>query len=402
MTLLDKFRPLQEARDRLKALGVDPFSVTVEKILSPTEAIVGGRQVILAGTNNYLGLTFHPECIAAAEQALREEGCGTTGSRMANGNYAAHQALEREFAEFYGKPYGVVFSTGYMANLALLSTLPGAGDVILLDADCHASIYDGCRMSQAEIIRFKHNDVADLKKRLHRLKERASRTLIVVEGIYSMFGDMAPLKEIAALKQEHGAYLLVDEAHSLGVLGEHGRGLVEAAGVEEQVDFIVGTFSKSLGGIGGYCVSAHPELEVLRYAARPYIFTASSSPASIAATRVALRLLRDGKDLRARLWHNARRFYEGLKGLGCRVGPQLSPVVPIVLGESREQALLVWHELLQRGVYVNLVMPPATPDQRCLLRCSMSAAHRDEQIDMLLATLAEVFAAHGLVKPCAC
>ncbi len=395
MTLLDKFKPLQEARDRLKALGADPFSVTVDKILSPTEAIVGGKQVILAGTNNYLGLTFHPECIAAAAKALREGGCGTTGSRMANGNYADHQALEREFAEFYRKPYAVVFSTGYLANLALLSTLPGADDVILLDADCHASIYDGCRMSQAEIIRFRHNDVDDLAKRLRRLKERATRTLIVVEGIYSMLGDMAPLREIAALKQEHGAYLLVDEAHSLGVLGDHGRGLVEAEGVEDQVDFVVGTFSKSLGAIGGFCVSSHRELDILRYAARPYIFTASSSPALIASTRVALRLLRDGKDLRTRLWHNARRFHEGLKSLGFKVGPQLSPVIPIVLGESREQALTIWHELLVRGGYVNLVMPPATPDPRCLLRCSMSAAHRDEQIDSLLAIFAEVFTAHG-------
>jgi 8-amino-7-oxononanoate synthase len=359
--------------------------------------MVNGRHVILAGTNNYLGLTFHPDCIAAAAEALREAGCGTTGSRMANGNYADHQALEREFAEFYRKPYGVVFSTGYLANLALLSTLPGADDVILLDADCHASIYDGCRMSQAEVIRFRHNDVEDLKKRLGRLKERATRTLIVVEGIYSMRGDMAPLREIVALKQEHGAYLLVDEAHSLGVLGEHGRGLVEAEGVEDQVDFIVGTFSKSLGGIGGYCVSSHRELDTLRYAARPYIFTASSSPASIASTRVALRLLRDGKELREKLWRNARRFYEGLKSLGLKLGPQLSPVIAIMLGESREQALMVWHELLRRGVYVNLVMPPATPDQRCLLRCSMSAAHQDEQIDRLLAAFAEVFALHGVV-----
>ncbi|MBN2702016.1 MAG: serine palmitoyltransferase [Methylohalobius sp. ZOD2] len=396
MTLLDKFKPLQEARDRLKALGADPFNVTVEKILSPTEAIVNGRRAILAGTNNYLGLTFHPDCIAAAEKAVREEGCGTTGSRMANGNYADHQALEREFADFYGLPHSVVFSTGYLANLALLSTLPGPDDVILLDADCHASIYDGCRMSQAEVLRFRHNDADDLDKRLRRLKERTARTLIVVEGIYSMLGDMAPLKEIVELKRKYGAYLMVDEAHSLGVLGAQGRGLVESEGVLDGADFIVGTFSKSLGAIGGYCVSPHRELDILRYAARPYIFTASSSPSLIASTRVALRLLREGSDLRDRLWRNARRFREGLKSLGCRLGPQLSPVIPIMLGESREQALLVWHELLERGAYVNLVMPPATPDEHCLLRCSMSAAHEEEQIDRLLAIFREVFTAHGL------
>ncbi|BCX89092.1 8-amino-7-oxononanoate synthase [Methylomarinovum tepidoasis] len=396
MTLLDKFRPLQEARDQLKALGADPFNVVVEKILSPTEAIVNGRQVILAGTNNYLGLTFHPECIEAAVRALREEGCGTTGSRMANGNYVDHQALEREFAEFYGLPYSVVFSAGYLANLALLSTLPGADDVILIDADCHASIYDGCKMSAAEVIRFRHNDVADLDKRLRRLKDRARCTLVVVEGIYSMFGDRAPLREIVEVKDRYGAFLMVDEAHSLGVLGEQGRGLVEAEGVTERADFIVGTFSKSLGAIGGYCVSSHQALDTLRYAARPYIFTASSSPAQIASTRVALRLLRDGRELRRRLWDNAERFYNGLKALGCTLGPQLSPVVPVILSEDRADSLAVWKELLERGVYVNLVMPPATPDHRCLLRCSMSAAHTPAQIDRLLDTFAQVFAAHGL------
>ncbi len=396
MTLLDKFEPLQQARDRLRALGIDPFNVVVEKILSPTEAIVEGRRVILAGTNNYLGLTFHPECIAAAVRAVEEEGCGTTGSRMANGNYADHLALEREFAQFYDKPYSVVFSAGYLANLALLSTLPGADDVILIDADCHASIYDGCKMSAAEVIRFRHNDVDDLDKRLRRLKDRARRTLVVVEGIYSMFGDTAPLKAIAEVKERYGAYLMVDEAHSLGVLGEHGRGLAEAEGVVDKVDFIVGTFSKSLGAIGGYCVSPHRALETLRYAARPYIFTASASPAQIASTRVALRLLRDGGELRRRLWANAERFYNGLKALGCRLGPQLSPVIPVILGESREASLAVWKELLESGVYVNLVMPPATPDHRCLLRCSMSAAHTPEQIDTLLQVFARVFSAHGV------
>ncbi len=396
MTLLDKFEPLQQARERLRGLGIDPFNVVVEKILSPTEAIVDGRRVILAGTNNYLGLTFHPECIAAAVRAVEEEGCGTTGSRMANGNYADHLALEREFAQFYDKPYSVVFSAGYLANLALLSTLPGADDVILIDADCHASIYDGCKMSAAEVIRFRHNDVDDLDKRLRRLKDRARRTLVVVEGIYSMFGDTAPLKAIAEVKERYGAYLMVDEAHSLGVLGERGRGLAEAEGVEDKVDFIVGTFSKSLGAIGGYCVSPHRALDTLRYAARPYIFTASSSPAQIASTRVALRLLRDGGELRRRLWANAERFYNGLKVLGCRLGPQLSPVIPVILGESREESLAVWKELLEGGVYVNLVMPPATPDHRCLLRCSMSAAHTPEQIDTLLQVFARVFSAHGV------
>ncbi len=396
MNLFDKFKPLLAARAELSDIGVDPFNVKVEKILSPTEAIVNGHRVILAGTNNYLGLTFHPECIAAAENALREQGCGTTGSRMANGNYADHLALEREFAEFYDKPFAMVFSTGYLANLAILSTVPGADDVILIDSDSHASIYDGCRMSSAEVIRFRHNDVDDLAKRLRRLKDRASRTLIVVEGIYSMLGDVAPLKEMAAVKQEFGACLMVDEAHSLGVLGETGRGVAQAENVEDQVDFIVGTFSKSLGSIGGYCVSHHPELEILRYAARPYIFTASSSPSLIASTRVALRLLQEGSGLREKLWNNAHRFYEGLKKLGCQLGPRVSPVIPIMLGESRQESIAIWHDLLQNGAYVNLVMPPASPDTRCMLRCSMSAAHSPEQLDALLEIFARVLSARGM------
>ncbi|RPJ76091.1 MAG: aminotransferase class I/II-fold pyridoxal phosphate-dependent enzyme, partial [Desulfobacteraceae bacterium] len=247
MSLFDKFQPIAAARQALADSGVASINVVMERVLSPTEALINGRRTILAGTNNYLGLTFHPECVEAACRALREEGTGTTGSRAANGNYDGHVALERELADFFGVRSVIVFSTGYVANLGMISTLTGPGDVLLIDADSHASIYDGCRLSGAEVIRFRHNDPADLDKRLRRLGERAARTIVIVEGIYSMFGDRAPLAEIAAVKRRHGAYLLVDEAHSLGVLGDHGRGRAEEAGVEADVDFIIGTFSKSLG-----------------------------------------------------------------------------------------------------------------------------------------------------------
>jgi hypothetical protein len=247
--------------------------------------------MILAGTNNYLGLTLDTQCIEAAVRAVREEGTGTTGSRMANGSYSGHVALEKDLADFYGRRWCVVFSTGYVANLGLISALTGPGDVILIDADCHASIYDGCRMSGAEVIRFRHNDVGDLDKRLRRFGGRRANALIVVEGIYSTLGDRAALAEVAAVKQEHGACLLVDEAHSLGVLGERGRGLSEESDVERSVDFIVGTFSKSLGATGGFCVSDHHEAELIRYGSRPYIFTASPSPAVVASTRAALNRL---------------------------------------------------------------------------------------------------------------
>jgi 8-amino-7-oxononanoate synthase len=388
MSLFDKFQPIVEIRAELEKLGIMPFGAVTEKILSTTEAIVNGHKVILAGTNNYLGLTFDPECIAAAKKAVEEQGTGTTGSRMANGTFAEHVKLEQELAAFFDRKHAIVFSTGYAATMGMGSTLAGAGDVIVLDADSHASIYDGVRLGGAEVIRFRHSDAADLEKRLRRLGDRVDNTLIIVEGIYSMLGDQAPLADIAEVKRKYGGLLLVDEAHSLGMLGEHGRGAAEAAGVEDDVDFVVGTFSKSLSAIGGYCVSNHAELEAIRFAIRSYIFTASPSPSVIASTRVALRLMQERPELRERLWENAHRLYDGLKQLGFEVSPQVSPVIAVTIGE-RDQAIAWWNELLQRGAYVNLVMPPASPTTDSLLRCSVSAAHSSEQIDRII----EAFAA---------
>lgn len=390
--LLEKFRPLADAREALTQLSQDPFRVTIERILSPTEALVNSRPMILAGTNNYLGLTFDPECIEAAVQAVREQGTGTTGSRMANGSFSGHLALEKELAEFFGRRWCDVFSTGYLANLGVIAALTGPGDVILIDADCHASIYDGCRMSGAEIIRFRHNDVADLYKRLARLKERSTNTLIIVEGLYSMLGDRAALAEIAAAKREFGAYLLVDEAHSLGVLGERGRGLAEEAGVEDSIDFIVGTFSKSLGATGGFCVSDHPEIDLVRYVSRPYIFTASPCPSVIASTRVALHKLRTHPELRVRLWNNARQLYDSLKGLGFRLGPDPSPIIAARFSQ-KDETIAFWNGLLDQGIYVNMILPPAAPDGGSLLRCSVSAAHTPDQMDRICQAFASVKAA---------
>jgi 8-amino-7-oxononanoate synthase len=390
MSLFDKFQPIIDIRAELQQVGIMPFGAVTEKILSPTEAIVNGQRVILAGTNNYLGLTFEPGCIQAAQQALAEQGTGTTGSRMANGTFAGHVALESELAAFFARRHCIVFSTGYAATMGMGSTLAGPGDVIVLDADSHASIYDGVRLGGAEVVRFKHNDAADLEKRLRRLGERTANTLIIVEGIYSMLGDQAPLADIAEVKNRYGGLLMVDEAHSLGMLGEHGRGVAEAAGVEDAVDFTVGTFSKSLGAIGGYCVSDHAELEAIRFAIRSYIFTASPSPSVIASTRVALRLMQERPELRERLWANAQHLYDGLKALGFQVSPQVSPVVAVTIRE-RDQAIAWWNQLMHRGAYVNLVMPPASPTTDSLLRCSVSAAHSDEQIDRII----EAFASLG-------
>jgi 8-amino-7-oxononanoate synthase len=379
MTIFDKFQPLAEARRELEQSASNFLKVVMEEIISGTEAIINGRRTILAGSNNYLGLSSNPDCIEAACQAAREEGTGTTGSRMANGTFSGHVALEKELAEYFGRQGAIVFSTGYIANLAILSTMVGPGEVILLDADCHASIYDGCRLGGAEVIRFRHNDVEDLEKRLRRLEKRNTNVLVVVEGLYSMLGDRAPLADIVAVKQKYGAYLMVDEAHSLGVLGDNGRGLAEEAGVEEGVDFVVGTFSKSLGAIGGFCVSNHSELDLVRYASRPYIFTASSSPSIIASTRQALKIMSTRPELRRQLWENANMLYQHLQSLELQVGPEISPIVAVRY-DKKEEALALWSGLLERGVYVNLVLPPATPDGNSLLRCSVSAAHTEEQM----------------------
>jgi len=389
MSLFDKFQPIVDIRSDLQALGVMPFGAVTEKILSSTEAIVNGHKVILAGTNNYLGLTFDPDCIAAARQAIEDFGTGTTGSRMANGTFADHIRLEQELASYFERRHAIVFSTGYAATMGMGSTLAGPGDVIVLDADSHASIYDGVRLSGADIIRFRHNDAADLDKRLRRLGDRISNTLIIVEGIYSMMGDQAPLADIAAVKRKYGGMLLVDEAHSLGMLGDHGRGVAEAAGVEDDVDFVVGTFSKSLGAIGGYCVSNHAELEAVRFAIRSYIFTASPSPSVVASTRVALRLMQERPELRERLWENAHRLYDGLQQLGLQVSPQVSPVIAVTI-KQRDQAIAWWNQLMLHGAYVNLVMPPASPTDDSLLRCSVSAAHSPEQIDRIIEAFAAV------------
>lgn len=395
--LFDKFQAMADFQAELAARRVKPFGAVTEEILSATEGVVQGRRVILAGTNNYLGLSFDQRCIKASQDAAARWGTGTTGSRLANGSFAEHQALETEIARFYGVNHAIVFSTGYAATMGMCSTLAGPGDTILLDADSHASIYAGVKLSGADIIRFKHNDPEDLAKRLRRLGERASQALIIAEGIYSMLGDVAPLREIAAVKREYGGYLFLDEAHSMGVLGDTGRGAAQAAGVEADVDFFAGTFSKSLGAIGGFCVSRHPELETIRFCINAYMFTASSSPSIIASTREALRIIVAEPQLRRQLWDNANRLYDGLSALGLPVGPTASPVIAVEMAD-RSATIDCWNALMAAGVYVNLVVPPASPSTNFLLRNSVSAAHSSAQIDTIIAAYSGLVSA-GLITP---
>jgi 8-amino-7-oxononanoate synthase len=388
MNIFTKFSSLISEKEELLSSGVEPFGLSIEEVYSATEARINNQRVLLAGTNNYLGLTFAPECLAAAHIAIDQLGTGTTGSRMANGTYSSHEELERELGEFLGYSSAIIFTTGYQANLGTISGLAGKGDLLIIDADSHASIYDGCKLSGAEIIRFKHNDPIDLEKRIKRLGKQADGAMIIVEGIYSMLGDIARLNEFVEIKKLYNCYLMIDEAHSLGVLGNNGAGLIEETNTKTDIDFVTGTFSKSLGSIGGYCVSNHEELNLLRYSSRPFLFTASSSPSVIASTREALKLLSSGTGLRKKLWANVYRLYDGLKALGYELGPEHSPIIAIFF-ETREEVCTIWQRLLQEhGIYVNVVFPPATPGDKSLLRCSVSAAHSTEQIDRIITAFA--------------
>lgn len=364
--------------DSQSPLGVP---ITVEG--GPTRGVINGHHVVLAGTNNYLGLTYNPDSIEAAIEALRQYGTGTTGSRMANGTYGEHVALDREIADFYGVASALTFTTGYQANVGTISGLGTRLGHIMLDADSHASIYDGAKLADAQVYRFKHNDADDLAKRLRRLGDDAGRTLVVVEGIYSMLGDQAPMDRIAAVTREYGATLLVDEAHSFGVSGATGRGVTEAFGVEDAVDYFVGTFSKSLGCVGGFCASNH-DLQQLIPDIRSYVFSASMTPAVVASARTTLKHIRAHPEIRERLWHNARRVHEACARLGLEIGSTDSPIVSVIL-RTGEDPWALWHGLLEQGVYVNLIAPPASPGNYLMLRASISAGHSDEDVDRIIA-----------------
>ncbi|MBA3667412.1 MAG: aminotransferase class I/II-fold pyridoxal phosphate-dependent enzyme [Sphingomonas sp.] len=383
--LLSKFDELIETREQLLSTGLtDPFNLVMDEVVSPTVAICNGKRTILLGTYNYMGMTFDPDVIAAGKQALDDYGSGTTGSRVLNGTYAGHKACEEALKDFYAMDHAMVFSTGYQANLGIISTIAGKDDYIILDIDSHASIYDGCALGNAQIVPFRHNDVGALEKRLKRIPEGAGK-LVILEGVYSMLGDIAPLKEMVAVSKAAGAMVLVDEAHSMGFIGENGRGVAEAQGVINDVDFIIGTFSKSVGTVGGFCVSNHPKFEILRLVCRPYVFTASLPPSVVATAATSIGKLRHGADKRAHLWKNSKKLHAGLKALGFTLGtdaPQ-SAIIAVIMSDL-EKGAAMWEALLNEGLYVNLARPPATPGNMTLLRCSLCAEHSDGQVDQIL------------------
>ena len=395
--LFSKFDALIAERAGLLSTGVrDPFAIVMQEVKSPTVAVIDGKDTILLGTYNYMGMTFDADVIAAGKDALNRFGAGTTGSRVLNGTYQGHKECEDALKDFYGMDHAMVFSTGYQANLGMVSTLAGKGDYIILDADSHASIYDGCYLGNADIVRFKHNSAEDLEKRLRRLPPEAGK-LVILEGVYSMLGDIAPLKELVAIAKAHGCMVLVDEAHGMGFFGEHGRGVYEAAGVADDVDFVVGTFSKSVGTVGGFCVSNHPKFEILRLVCRPYTFTASLPPAVVACAATSIRKLMHAGNKRERLWAMTRKLHGGLKTRGFRLATETpESAIVSVLMPDQETTVRMWAAMIALGVYVNMSRPPATPAGVFLLRCSLCAEHSAEQLEIVLERFAQAAAMTGL------
>lgn len=383
-TLFDKYAPLQSRVDMMMKIGRDALGVTFDDIISATRGRIGNREILLAGTNNYLGLTFDEDCVAAAKSAIDNHGTGTTGSRVANGSYHEHVDLEKALAEHLGMPSCIVFTTGYQTNLATISGLAADKDIIFMDGDAHACIIDGTRLTNASTIRFRHNSPEDLDKRLRRQGEiDGGNALVVIEGMYSMFGDIAPIDEFLEVTHKHGGYLYIDEAHSYGVFGPTGCGIAEAQGVLDKVDFISGTFSKSLASVGGFCASKHPEFEITRKVMRPYMFTASATPSNISAARVAVDKIKAGKALRDNLTARAKQLHKGLSEMQYDLCAPASPVIA-VRRPNEVVAAMEWNALLEDGVYVNLAVPPGTPQSSSLLRISLSAAHTEADINLIL------------------
>ncbi|RKQ71558.1 serine palmitoyltransferase [Litorimonas taeanensis] len=394
-SIFDKYSPLKSRVDMMMKIGRDALGVQFDDIINATRGRIGNREILLAGTNNYLGLTFDEDCVAAAKQAIDNHGTGTTGSRVANGSYAEHVDLEKALADHFGMPSCVVFTTGYQTNLSAISALAGDKDVIFMDADAHACIIDGTRLTGASTFRFRHNSPEDLDKRLSRHGDiQDGHALVVIEGMYSMFGDIAPVDEFVDVTHRHGGYLFIDEAHSYGIFGETGCGIAEEQGVLDQVDFISGTFSKSLASVGGFCASKHPEFEITRKVMRPYMFTASATPSNISAARAAVEKVKTGDHLRKNLKERAQQLHAGLSELGYDLCADPSPVIA-ARRPNEAVAALEWNWLLENGVYVNLAVPPGTPQSSSLLRISLSAAHTEQDVNKIVETFGAMKNAQG-------
>ena len=384
-----KFTAADEAQKR----GVYPFFRMIESAQDP-EVIMGGKKMIMVGSNNYLGLTNHPKVKEAAINAVKKYGTGCAGSRFLNGTLDIHVNLEQKLARFMRKESALVFSTGFQVNLGIISALVGKEDVVIIDKLDHASIIDGCRLTYGEVKRYKHNDMADLERALSENDGRGK--LIVVDGVFSMEGDIVNLPEVLRLAEKYGARLMIDDAHGIGVLGKTGRGTAEHFGVENKVDLLMGTYSKSLASIGGFVAGDKEVVNYIKHFARSLIFSASPPPASVAAVSAAIDIIENEPERIQRLWDNTYKMLKGFKELGFDVGVSQTPIIPIIVGDD-ELAFKMVMMLQQEGVFANVAVSPAVPPGKSLIRTSYMATHTSEHLEFVLAAFRKVGKLLGLI-----
>ena len=382
--------------DEVRKMGIYPYFHALES-RQDTEVVMEGKRRIMLGSNNYLGLTTHPEVVEAGIRALEQYGSGCSGSRFLNGTLRLHLELEAELARFLRKEAVVTFSTGFQSNLGIISAVVGRGDYVIMDRENHASLYDGCRLSFGKMLRYVHNDMADLEKKLQAVPETAG-SLIVTDGIFSMGGDIANLPEICRLAKQYGARVMVDDAHGLGVIGEGGRGTASYYGLEDQVDIYMGTFSKSLASLGGYMAADERVVDYVRHASRPFIFSASITPASCASALAALRILEAHPELPETLQARALFMRRKLDEAHVRMRPSNGERIPIIPIYTYEMipTLTIAKELYDRGVYVNSSLPPATAPSECLLRTSLMATHTEALIEEAVGIIVDTLREHQL------
>ena len=386
---MDLFQKCREftAVDDVKEAGLYPYFHHLE---SGQDTVVNmeGHEVIMIGSNNYLGLTSHPEVIAAGVEAIKKYGSGCSGSRFLNGTLDLHLLLEDELAKFLNKEACMTFSTGYQTNLGIISAIAGRNDYILCDKENHASIYDGCRLSYAKMLRFEHSDMADLERQLQNVPEDKGR-LIVTDGVFSMGGDICKLPEIVKLAKKYGARVMVDDAHGLGVLGKAGRGTAEHFGLEKEVDIIMGTFSKSLASLGGYMAASAEVINYVKHTSRAFIFSASIPPANLACALAALRIIKREPERVKRLNDITCFMRKALKERNVPIMDSEAPIIPIMIGEDL-RTFFACRTLLDNGIYVNPVITPAVPAGNAIIRTSYTATHTEEQMLKAAETIKKV------------
>lgn len=380
---------LDTRADELAARGLYPFFIPIEGSEGTVVRIEGEKKIML-GSNNYLGLTHDPRVLARAEEVARRYGTGCTGSRFLNGTLDLHERLETDLAALVRKETALVFSTGFQVNLSVLSTLIGRNDTVIIDKLDHASIVDGCRLAAGETLRFRHNDMADLERVLKKASERPGGKMVVVDGIFSMEGDVCDLPNVVRLAKQFGAKVMVDEAHSIGVMGKTGAGVAEHFGLQADVDLVMGTFSKSFASIGGFVAGDRRVVDFIKHNGRPMIFSAALPPYAVATVQACLDILKAEPERREQLWRNADYLKHGIQRLGFDTGPCDSPVIPVIIGRMLD-TFYFWKELLKAGVFTNPVIPPAVPENTARLRTSVMATHTEE----LLAEALEIFGQVG-------